>query len=79
MSRHIKPGRNDLCACGSGKKFKQCCEKKSPGARRSWVLLGLVLVAVIGGIAAGVLSFGETSSTSPMAGTVWSPEHGHFH
>ncbi len=20
-----KPGRNDLCACGSGKKFKKCC------------------------------------------------------
>ncbi len=20
-----KPGRNDLCPCGSGKKYKQCC------------------------------------------------------
>ena len=20
-----KPGRNDLCSCGSGKKFKKCC------------------------------------------------------
>ena len=20
-----KPGRNDLCACGSGRKFKRCC------------------------------------------------------
>ncbi|HHU7398081.1 SEC-C metal-binding domain-containing protein, partial [Pseudomonas sp. SIMBA_068] len=20
-----KPGRNDPCPCGSGKKFKQCC------------------------------------------------------
>ena len=20
-----KPGRNDLCPCGSGKKFKKCC------------------------------------------------------
>lgn len=20
-----KPGRNDPCSCGSGKKFKQCC------------------------------------------------------
>lgn len=24
-----KVGRNDLCPCGSGKKFKKCCEKKS--------------------------------------------------
>ena len=22
----MKPGRNDLCSCGSGKKFKHCCE-----------------------------------------------------
>jgi len=22
-----KPGRNDPCPCGSGKKFKQCCGK----------------------------------------------------
>ena len=21
----MKPGRNDLCPCGSGKKYKQCC------------------------------------------------------
>jgi uncharacterized protein YecA (UPF0149 family) len=23
----IMPGRNDPCFCGSGKKFKKCCEK----------------------------------------------------
>ncbi|MCX6986853.1 MAG: SEC-C metal-binding domain-containing protein [Chlamydiae bacterium] len=23
-----KPGRNDPCSCGSGEKFKKCCEKK---------------------------------------------------
>jgi hypothetical protein len=26
-----KPGRNDPCPCGSGKKFKKCCESKSSG------------------------------------------------
>jgi hypothetical protein len=25
-----KIGRNDPCSCGSGKKFKKCCEGKSP-------------------------------------------------
>lgn len=25
-SRHTKIGRNDPCPCGSGKKFKKCCE-----------------------------------------------------
>lgn len=25
-----KAGRNDPCPCGSGKKFKKCCESKAP-------------------------------------------------
>jgi predicted O-linked N-acetylglucosamine transferase (SPINDLY family) len=25
---NVKPGRNDPCPCGSGKKFKKCCENK---------------------------------------------------
>ena len=35
----LKPrtGRNDLCPCGSGKKFKHCClEKVTPTPRSSW-------------------------------------------
>jgi hypothetical protein len=28
-----KTGRNDLCVCGSGKKFKKCCERKMIGKR----------------------------------------------
>src|ERR1017187_9712658 len=27
----MKVGRNDLCPCGSGKKFKQCHLARSPG------------------------------------------------
>lgn len=23
-----KPGRNDTCSCGSGKKYKNCCSNK---------------------------------------------------
>jgi len=80
MARHTKPGRNDLCPCGSGKKFKQCCETKT--ARSAWagrVLMVLVGAAILGGVAAGVMSFGEKSSAGPLPGTVWSPEHGHYH
>lgn len=25
MAQVTKVGRNDLCSCGSGKKFKKCC------------------------------------------------------
>jgi hypothetical protein len=28
-----KVGRNDPCPCGSGKKFKKCCETKMIGKR----------------------------------------------
>lgn len=28
-----KVGRNDPCPCGSGKKFKKCCENKMIGKR----------------------------------------------
>jgi len=27
-----KPGRNDLCPCGSGRKYKRCCLDKVPPA-----------------------------------------------
>ena len=80
MSRHTKPGRNDLCACGSGKKRKHCCETTS--ASNPWtsrVLMALVGAAILGGVAAGVLGYGESSSATAMPGKVWSPEHGHFH
>lgn len=30
-----KPGRNDPCTCGSGKKYKNCCLGKHPSAGAS--------------------------------------------
>lgn len=30
-----KPGRNDPCPCGSGKKFKKCCGKEKKLSTRS--------------------------------------------
>lgn len=29
------PGRNDACHCGSGKKYKKCCETKDDAARHT--------------------------------------------
>jgi len=31
----VKPGRNDLCPCGSGKKYKHCCLQAGNGKERS--------------------------------------------
>ena len=29
----MKPGRNDPCPCGSGKKYKKCCQEKSEASK----------------------------------------------
>jgi hypothetical protein len=72
-----KPGRNDLCECGSGKKFKRCHGVKSDSAgRKSTVLMVVVGGAVLAALAAGVVSFTAGSSTGTR---IWDPVHGHYH
>jgi hypothetical protein len=72
-----KPGRNDKCPCGSGRKFKKCCESKTEGRRTSRLLMLAVGAGLIAAVAAGVASFtGETRSSSVR---VWDPAHGHYH
>lgn len=43
-----RPGRNDPCPCGSGKKYKHCCALKeqrlSLGARLWFTLIGAMLL-----------------------------------
>lgn len=43
-----RQGRNDPCACGSGKKYKQCCALKKDrlpiGARVWFALIGAMLL-----------------------------------
>ena len=70
-----KPRRNDLCSCGSGRKFKKCCANKTESARTSRVLMIVVGIAVVGALAAGVASFRSDSTTV----RVWDPAHGHYH
>ena len=77
MARVSKVGRNQLCPCGSGKKFKQCCERKagrlSPTA---WIaIVGIAAAALV----ALVVSFTTTDlwDVSCPPGTVWA--HGHCH
>jgi hypothetical protein len=80
MSKNLKAGRNDLCPCGSKKKFKKCCAAKQERRHRvSTALVVAVAAVVLGAIAFGAMSMGEDSSAAPMAGKTWSPEHGHWH
>jgi hypothetical protein len=70
-------GRNDLCPCGSGRKFKKCCASKTASARQSRVLMIVVGLFVVGALAAGLASFRATSSGGSVR--VWDPAHGHYH
>jgi hypothetical protein len=71
-----KTGRNDLCPCGSGRKFKKCCESKTSSRRQSRVLMAVVGLAIVGGLAAAAASFRSGSTGSVR---VWDPAHGHYH
>ena len=72
-----KTGRNDPCTCGSGRKYKKCCEVKDrDGGAQSRVMLFAVGAAVLVAIIAGLASFtGEPSDAT----RIWSAEHGHYH
>jgi hypothetical protein len=77
-----KPGRNDLCPCGSGKKNKRCCgavdvsgeDTASRFFGLAAVLAGLGLVGGLGAVVASLVS-----APAEEARKVWSAEHGHYH
>lgn len=73
-----QPGRNDLCPCGSGKKYKKCCELKST-ARSGQLLLIIVGLLMAAGVAAGIAEFVGDRDHAVRSQGVWSPEHGHYH
>jgi hypothetical protein len=70
-----RTGRNEACPCGSGKKYKHCCESKARSAASSRWILALVVGAILVAIIAGISNARRESS--PRG--VWSPEHGHYH
>jgi hypothetical protein len=76
MAHH--PGRNDACPCGSGKKYKKCCELKLHNKRGNTLLLVVVGLLMAAGVVAGITAFTTDRHVSRPQG-VWSPEHGHYH
>ena len=46
-----KPGRNDSCPCGSGKKYKRCCLEKDEAAERTFAVAEPVPPRQIGDVA----------------------------
>jgi hypothetical protein len=76
----VKIGRNDACSCGSGLKYKQCCEKRLDKKTRTPMILGLALAALIaGGITMAFMTPPDMSDAQAPPGKVWNEAHGHFH
>jgi hypothetical protein len=71
-------GRNDSCPCGSGKKYKKCCELKQ-GKRSNNLMLIVVGLLMAAGVAAGISEFAGDRGHTVRPQGVWSPEHGHYH
>ena len=72
-----KTGRNDLCHCGSGQKFKKCHGAKGATGGGGNLMLILVGAAILAAIVVGITSF--TGEPAAGARQVWSTEHGHYH
>ena len=71
-----KTGRNEICPCGSGKKYKRCHGLTTENHQRGRMLMIVVGLGMLAAVAAGVASFsGERSSGV----RVWDPAHGHYH
>jgi len=74
--------RNDPCPCGSGLKYKRCCEQRDAAkpARSSTLPLAVLVLLVAAGAAAIVIGLRDgPDRAAGRAGRVWSPEHGHWH
>ncbi|REL39210.1 hypothetical protein DYD21_04450 [Rhodohalobacter sp. SW132] len=75
-----RPKRNEPCHCGSGKKYKNCCQKNDEAGRSSKIaMIGVAAVVFIVLILVAMSLFGGGSPVDCPPGTVWSDAHQHCH
>ena len=75
-------GRNQICPCGSNKKYKKCCALRKTQMSLSMKLSVIAIsIVLLGGLVIFLSSLDdiETSFESAAPGRVWSEEHGHWH
>ena len=75
----MKIKRNEKCVCGSGKKFKHCCEtsySKSDGSTNYFKWAVVVCAAIV--LSLGVWSVFEERDPIPE-GHVWCPNCARYH
>lgn len=73
-------GRNDPCPCGSGLKYKHCCEDKTSWRDNKVIMgAGVLLLVLVGLLLVSLaVSQGDAPPDCPP-GQVWSEAHGHCH
>lgn len=75
-----QPGRNDPCHCGSGKKYKNCCQGKDASSFMSKSGMIATLIVIIAGLViVGYALSGDGGQPDCPHGTVWSDAHQHCH
>ncbi len=75
-----KPERNAPCHCGSGRKYKNCCQDNDQAHRSSKLgIIGLVIAVVLAVVVAGMILMDRDSPPDCPPGTVWSDAHQHCH
>lgn len=75
-----KPERNDPCHCGSGKKYKNCCQGKDDSHLSSRLgMFGIVAAVILGLWFLGMALSGGGGPQDCSPGTVWSDDHQHCH
>jgi tetratricopeptide (TPR) repeat protein len=72
----MKPGRNDPCPCGSGRKFKHCCGLVAPAGASADALDAAEISALVGLVNRNQLHDAEHRAwvllnTHPNAGILW--------
>ena len=75
-----KVGRNDPCPCGSGRKYKQCCEHKAHAlSPTAWIVIVGVAVATLAALVLSFTTTTEFTNVTCVPPQVWSSAHGHCH
>jgi len=75
-----KPNRNDPCHCGSGLKYKNCCQGKEKfNLSSKFGIVGIVVALAIGLVLLGLLITGGNNGPDCPAGMSWSAIHQHCH
>ena len=75
-------GRNDPCVCGSGKKYKRCCQEEGRSAtataasKTTMIVLGALVLIGLVFMVISVVGGGEGACPP---GQSWSAAHGHCH